>query len=245
MLAALGIQPEVCHLNEGHAAFAVLERTRCFMQENSQPFEVALAVTRTGNLFTTHTAVRAGFDRFSPTLIEQYLGAYAEQHLGLTIDKLLALGRRNPDDSLENFNMAYLAIRRSGAVNGVSQLHGQVCRHLFEPLFPQGPTAEVPVGYITNGVHIPTWDSAPADDLWTQSCGQNRWLGTTPTLERDIRCVSDVDLWQKIRSTDRLSRLAVRKKIASSISSMWPWRKCRNARKATKRESKFYQGTEP
>lgn len=177
LLAALGIEPEVCHLNEGHAAFAVLERARWFMQENSQPFEVALAVTRTGNLFTTHTAVRAGFDRFSPTLIEQYLGAYAERHLGLTIDKLLALGRRNPDDSAENFNMAYLAIRGSGAVNGVSQLHGQVCRHLFEPLFPQWPTVEVPVGYITNGVHIPTWDSAPADDLWTQSCWPKPLVG--------------------------------------------------------------------
>ena len=78
-LRALGIQPEVCHLNEGHAAFAVLERARSFMQETAQPFDVALAVTRAGNLFTTHTAVAAGFDRFAPALIEQYLGGYAEQ----------------------------------------------------------------------------------------------------------------------------------------------------------------------
>ena len=77
LLAALGIQPEVCHLNEGHAAFAVLERARSFMQETGQPFEVALAVTRAGNLFTTHTAVAAGFDRFAPALIEHYLGGYA------------------------------------------------------------------------------------------------------------------------------------------------------------------------
>ena len=79
LLGALGIKPEVCHLNEGHAAFAVLERARSFMEETAQPFEVALAVTRAGNLFTTHTAVAAGFDRFAPALIEQYLGDYAER----------------------------------------------------------------------------------------------------------------------------------------------------------------------
>ena len=96
LLRALGIQPEVCHLNEGHAAFAVLERARSFMEETGQPFEVALAVTRAGNLFTTHTAVAAGFDRFAPALIEQYLGGYAEQKLGITLHDLLALGRAEP-----------------------------------------------------------------------------------------------------------------------------------------------------
>ncbi len=121
LLEALGIRPEVCHLNEGHAAFAVLERARSFMQESGQPFEVALAVTRAGNLFTTHTAVAAGFDRFAPALIEQYLGGYAEHQLGITRHDLLALGRQNPNDAAEPFNMAYLAIRGSGAVNGVSQ----------------------------------------------------------------------------------------------------------------------------
>src|SRR5438477_5541459 len=92
LLDGLGIKPEVCHLNEGHAAFAVLERARSFMQETGQPFEVALAVTRAGNLFTTHTAVAAGFDRFTPALIEQYLGGYAEQKLGITLHDLVALG---------------------------------------------------------------------------------------------------------------------------------------------------------
>jgi starch phosphorylase len=195
LLGALGIQPEVCHLNEGHAAFAVLERARSFMQETAQPFEVALAVTRAGNLFTTHTAVAAGFDRFAPALIEQYLGGYAEQKLGITLHDLLALGRENRDDSSESFNMAYLAIRGSGAVNGVSRLHGKVSRNLFEPLFPRWPADEVPVGHVTNGVHMPTWDSAAADDLWTEACGKDRWLGTTETLEQDIRHVSDASLW--------------------------------------------------
>ncbi len=122
LLAALGIHPEVCHLNEGHAAFAVLERARSFMQESGQPFDVALAVTRAGNLFTTHTAVAAGFDRFSPGLIEQYLARYAQDKLGISLHDLLALGRQNRDDASEPFNMAYLAMRGSGAVNGVSRL---------------------------------------------------------------------------------------------------------------------------
>jgi len=196
LLAALGIKPDVCHLNEGHAAFAVLERARSFMQENAQPFEVALAVTRAGNLFTTHTAVAAGFDRFAPALIEQYLGGYAEQKLGITLHDLLALGRQNPNDSSESFNMAYLAIRGSGAVNGVSRLHGKVSRHLFAPLFPQWPQDEIPVGHVTNGVHMPTWDSEKADDLWTKACGKDRWLGTMKTLEQNIRRVSDASLWQ-------------------------------------------------
>jgi len=196
LLSAIGIQPTVCHLNEGHAAFAVLERARNFMEESGQPFEVALAVTRAGNLFTTHTAVAAGFDRFAPALIEQYLGGYAEKKLGITHHDLLALGRQNPNDASESFNMAYLAIRGSGAVNGVSRLHGRVSRHLFEPLFPHWPADEVPVGHITNGVHMPSWDSAPADDLWTEACGKDRWLGTMETLEQDIRRVSDARLWQ-------------------------------------------------
>jgi starch phosphorylase len=196
LLAALGIQPDVCHLNEGHAAFAVLERARSFMQENAQPFEVALAATRAGNLFTTHTAVVAGFDRFTPALIEQYLGGYAEKKLGISLHDLLALGRQNPNDASESFNMAYLAIRGSGSVNGVSRLHGQVSRQLFAPLFPHWPADEVPVGHVTNGVHMPTWDSAAADELWTKACGKDRWLGKAETLEQDIRRVSDDSLWQ-------------------------------------------------
>jgi starch phosphorylase len=196
LLRALGLQPEVCHLNEGHAAFAVLERARNFMEEEEQPFEVALAATRAGNLFTTHTAVAAGFDRFAPALIEQYLKGYAEKKLGIALHDLLALGRQDPTDWSENFNMAYLAIRGSGAANGVSRLHGKVSRHLFRPLFPSWPKDEIPIGYVTNGVHMPTWDSAPADDLWTESCGKDRWLGTTETLEQDIRRVSDTRLWQ-------------------------------------------------
>jgi starch phosphorylase len=196
LLAALGIQPEVCHLNEGHAAFAVLERAGDFMRATAQPFDVALAVTRAGNLFTTHTAVAAGFDRFAPDLIEHYLGGYAEKKLGISRHGLLALGRQNPNDPSEPFNMAYLAIRGSGAVNGVSRVHGGVSRRLFEPLFPRWPANEVPVGHVTNGVHMPTWDSAAADDVWTEACGKARWLGTMESMEKDIRRISPARLWQ-------------------------------------------------
>jgi glycogen phosphorylase len=195
LLQALGIRPEVCHLNEGHPAFAVLERARTFMQESGQPFEVALAVTRAGNVFTTHTAVAAGFDRFDPALVQQYLGRYAEEKLGITAQELLALGRRDPADGSEPFNMAYLAIRGSGAVNGVSRLHGHVSRQLFEPLFPRWPTEEVPVGYVTNGVHVPSWDSAEADDLWTEACGKDRWIRPTEELGEHIRRIPHERLW--------------------------------------------------
>jgi starch phosphorylase len=202
LLRALGLQPEVCHLNEGHAAFAVLERARSYMEDNGKPFDIALAVTRAGNLFTTHTAVEAGFDRFDPSLIERYLSKYAEEKLSISVDELLALGRRDRQDSSEPFNMAYLAIRGSGAVNGVSKLHGQVSRRLFQPLFPRWPETEVPVTHVTNGVHTPSWDSAEADRLWELSCGEQCWYGTLADMEKDIRAASDVNLWQ-LRANSR------------------------------------------
>lgn len=193
LLTALGIEPEVCHMNEGHAAFAVLERAYSFMQKTKQPFEVALAATRAGNLFTTHTPVAAGFDVFSRDLIWKYLGKYAETKLQIPCEKLLALGQINPDD---NFNMAYLAIRGSGFINAVSQLHGVVSQHLFANLFPRFPIKEIPIGYVTNGVHMPTWDSSIADQLWTKSCGKDRWIGKTEDLEKKIRTVPDIEIWE-------------------------------------------------
>jgi len=219
LLGALGIVPDVCHLNEGHAAFAVLERARSFMQQTAQPFETALAVTRAGNLFTTHTAVAAGFDRFDPQLIGQYLGVYAERELGISLRDLLALGRANPDDATEPFNMAYLAVHGSGAVNGVSQLHAAVSRHLFQPLFPHWPEAEVPIGSVTNGVHMPTWDSALADELWTQSSGKDRWLGRADPVQQGIRGVGDARLWQ-FRSASRAALVQyARERLARQLAA--------------------------
>jgi starch phosphorylase len=198
LLEALNIRPEVCHLNEGHAAFAVLDRARSFMQATKQPFDVALTATRVGNRFTTHTAVPAGFDRFPPDLIVQYLGRYVERELGISARDLLALGRVHPDDPSESFNMAWLAVHGSGGVNGVSRLHGQVSRQLFAPLFSRWPEAEVPVGHVTNGVHVPSWESAEAAALGAEVGGPKRWEGDTNTLEQDLRKVPDEKIWQLV-----------------------------------------------
>ena len=194
LLRALGLEAEICHLNEGHAALAVLERTRTFMEDSGRPFQEALIATRAGNIFTTHTPVEAGFDRFSPALAGQYLGNYAEQ-LGIGLDDLLALGRQDPADAKEPFNMAYLAIRGAGAINGVSRLHGEVSRRIFQPLFPHWPNSQVPISHVTNGVHIPSWDSAAADELWTETCGKTRWLDTLDTVEDFLKQVTDEALW--------------------------------------------------
>jgi starch phosphorylase len=196
LLKALGQEPEVCHLNEGHAAFAALERARSYMAENHKPFELALTITRVGNLFTTHTPVSAGFDRFEPELVRRYLRRYAEEQLAISFEDLLALGRLDPHNPSEAFNMAYLAVRTSGATNGVSRLHGEVSRKILQPLFPQWPQAEVPILHVTNGISAASWDSALADRLWEQACGKERWRGTMEGVERDFRRVPDDALWQ-------------------------------------------------
>ena len=218
LLCALGLHPEVCHLNEGHAALAVLERARCYMEDHQVPFALALTVTRAGNIFTTHTAVPAGFDRFDPELVRKYLGIYAKDELAIPMENLLALGRQNAADASEPFNMAYLALRGSGQVNGVSKLHGQVSRQIFEPLFPRWPQAEVPIGSVTNGIHVPTWDSVEADALWTKACGANRWRGAHPVAD-DVRSLTDTELWQ-MRTQARKTMLGrVRQRYARQLSS--------------------------
>ncbi len=218
LLRALGIHPEVCHLNEGHAAFAVLERARSFMVDRKQPFEAALAATRAGNIFTTHTPVEAGFDRFPPGIFETRMKQYAESELGIPVRDLVALGRLNPDDDNEPFNMAYLAVRGSGAVNGVSRLHGAVSRRIFQSLFPRWPEAEVPVGYVTNGVHVGTWDSQPADTLWTEACGKDRWMGDLSATGIAMHRVPDADLWA-MRTKERSALVAyVRQKVSRQLA---------------------------
>ena len=214
LLRALGLQPEVCHLNEGHAAFAILERARSYMLDNKQPFDVALAVTRAGNLFTTHTPVEAGFDRFSPELMQQYFKYYAEQRLGIGLQDLLALGRRNPQDSSEPFNMAYLAMRGSCAVNGVSRLHGQVSRRIFQTLFPRWPENDVPVAHVTNGIHGPTWESADSSRLWNAACGEGWWHGAMENAARDLRKVDLAALWQLRTAGSKALVEYIRKRLA-------------------------------
>ena len=201
LLRALALEPQVCHLNEGHAAFAVLERARSYMEDHKIPFDLAMTVTRGGNLFTTHTAVAAGFDRYDPQLMRKYLQHYAEDELAIPMEQLLDMGRQTAGSPSEDFNMAYLAVRGSGQINGVSKLHGQVSRHIFQSLFPRWPENDVPIGSITNGIHVPTWDSAESDALWTAACGKKPWRGDDAE-EQDIHRLSDQQLWQ-MRTVER------------------------------------------
>ncbi len=194
-LRALGIEAGVCHLNEGHAALATLERARSFADDRRCDFFTALWATRAGNVFTTHTPVAAAFDTFALPLLVKYSAEYVG-HVGIKPQQLLALGRRNPDDADEPFNMAYLAARTCGTINGVSELHGRVSRRIFAPLFERWPEHEVPVTHVTNAVHVPSWDSPWADRLWTDACGKERWLGDPERLSEAVARLTDAQLWE-------------------------------------------------
>ncbi|PCJ87417.1 MAG: alpha-glucan phosphorylase [Thiotrichaceae bacterium] len=204
LLEAIGDKISVCHLNEGHAAFVILERARHCMEQTSLSFDEALWMTRAGNVFTTHTPVEAGFDTFPAQFIDKYFPMFHDflTRTGLSLQQLLALGRKNADDNNEAFNMAYLAMRGCARSNAVSRLHGKVSQHLFSPLYPHWPIAEVPVSHVTNGVHVPSWDSPWADQLWTETCGKQRWLGGTESLHHAIESIDDATLW-KLRANER------------------------------------------
>lgn len=196
LIETLGLDIDICHLNEGHAAFATLERIRSFCETNKVSFREALWATRAGNLFTTHTPVAAGFDRYPAELLRRYAGESA-MSMGATLDDILALGRANPKDENEPFNMAYLAMRTCAHTNGVSELHGHVSQRIFQPLFPRWPERDVPVSHVTNGVHVPTWDSPEADAIWTQLYGKDRWREDPHKLDaRPLQDISDQQLWQ-------------------------------------------------
>jgi starch phosphorylase len=217
-LHALGEEPSICHLNEGHAALAVIEWARDFMETTGCEFKVAMAATRSANVFTTHTPVEAGFDRFDPELIGYYLGNYTGS-LGIGVKGLLSLGRMDPDDEQEPLNMAYLALRGSNYVNGVSQLHGEVSRRIFQPLFPRWPAGEVPVTSVTNGVHMPSWDSEAADKLWSESCGKGRWLGTLDTIVEELKRIPDDIIWRFRLAESKQLIHYVRQRLARQLAS--------------------------
>ncbi|MGD0857136.1 MAG: alpha-glucan family phosphorylase [Dehalococcoidia bacterium] len=192
-LRLLNIPVEICHINEGHAAFVVLERTLDHMKETGLPFRVALAATRAANVFTTHTPVAAGFDTYPSTLLARYFRDYVPS-LGISMDEFLSLGRSNPEDVNELFNMAILATRGSIEINGVSRLHEKVSQRIFQPLYPNWPEREVPVGHITNGIHLPTWNSRYANSLLNQ-VNQDYWRGTGDQLSAAIKNISDAEFW--------------------------------------------------
>lgn len=219
LLEALGVHCDVCHLNEGHAAFAVLERAASFSKTVRTSFATAFTCTRAGNVFTTHTPVNDAFDRFPEDLFLHYSRNYIEK-IGLDVKHLLALGRTERDPEGSPFNMAYLALRGCGIINGVSRLHGQVSRKIFQPLFPRWPEQQVPVIHVTNGVHMPSWDSAITDKLWTDTCGKRRWLGALETMEEQIGGLSDRDIWT-LRALNRKVLIDfVRQRIARQRQSM-------------------------
>lgn len=197
LLEALGVKPGACHLNEGHAAFVVLERARFAMREHGLSFPEALRVTRAGNVFTTHTSLPAGFDQFPPELVGRYFpehGPYMSE-LGLSLGELLELGRAPGATGDEPFRPAFLAVQGGGAVNAVSATHVDPSRQAFRALFPRIPRLDLPIGHITNGVHVPTWDSPFADELWTRACGADRWRTEIEGHEAAIAAVSDDVLW--------------------------------------------------
>ncbi len=218
-IEALHPEIDICHVNEGHAAFAIIERARHLALKAKLDFWEALWATRAGNLFTTHTPVAAGFDQFSADLLRKYMpyveGVTASEGVGLR--EILALGRLNANDDSEPFNMAFLALRGSAMSVGVSRLHGEFSRRIFQPLFPRWPACEVPVSHITNGVHVPTWDSAEADKLWTDACGKERWRALPQDGAANIASLSDDTLWAvRARSRERVVRLA-RTRLASQL----------------------------
>jgi starch phosphorylase len=197
VIEALHPDVEICHINEGHAAFAIIERAHQFAKRCGLGFWESLWATRAGNVFTTHTPVAAGFDAFPAHLLRTYL-PYPEADLslrGVTLEALIGLGRIEPENAHEPFNMAWLAQRGSAACLGVSRLHGDFSRQIFQRLFPRWPACEVPVGHITNGVHMPTWDSAEADRIWTNECGKERWRGMPAHLGEKISQIDDESLW--------------------------------------------------
>lgn len=209
---------EVCHINEGHAAFAIIERARQVAMKADLDFNRALWATRAGNIFTTHTPAAVGIDRFPPELVRKYLSplGQAPGRARVATDDILDLGRINPLDDREPLNMAYLAIRGSAMSVGVSRLHGEISRQIFQPVFGRWPPAEVPVGHVTNGVHFPTWDSAGADRIWTETCGKERWRAGAGQTS-GISSVSDEALWA-MRGEGRRHLVAVaRKRLASHL----------------------------
>jgi starch phosphorylase len=172
-LEALGLAPAVYHLNEGHSAFLALERARRLMETHHLSFAEAREAASAGLVFTTHTPVPAGHDYFPPDLMARYFTEYAGS-LGLSFRDFLALGRKDASDDNEPFCMTVLALRMAQHANGVSRLHGQVTRRMWQSLWPETPEDEIPIGHVSNGVHFQSWISQEMEELYDRYLGA-RW----------------------------------------------------------------------
>jgi starch phosphorylase len=186
-LRALGLEPTVCHMNEGHSAFLALERIRHLMESRKLSYAEARELAGAGLIFTTHTPVEAGHDYFSPEQVDRYFRGYAAQ-LGLSQEEFLALGRKGPADQ-GDFCMTVLALRLASHSNGVSKLHGEVSRRMWQVLWPGVPADEVPIGHITNGVHFQSWTSLEMEQLY------DRYLGPKWCDEP-----ADHEIWNRVHS---------------------------------------------
>ncbi|MDK3161136.1 alpha-glucan family phosphorylase [Kamptonema cortianum] len=201
-LTQMGIRPSVCHMNEGHAAFLALERLRQFMEAENCDFRLARQCVVSGNVFTTHTPVPAGFDLFPRTLLEKYVSK-AVADLGIDFEHFLRLGRIAKDDPAETFNMAVLAMENSNYVNGVSKLHAEVTRDMFAERWPQYPIQEVPIESVTNGIHTATFMGERMSELLDRHLGPE-WredVSSRSAWER-VRQIPDEELWE-IRDNER------------------------------------------
>jgi len=195
-LALLGIRPGVIHLNEGHSAFALLEMARAEMVSDEVDFREAIRRVKARTVFTSHTPVQAGHDRFDGDLIDEVLGPLGES-LGLSREEMMALGRIDPSDDSEPFCMTILGLKTARMSNSVSALHGRATRRMWGALWPDRAELDVPIGHITNGVHVSTWLAPPMHRLY------NRYLGrhweenkSSPESWRKIDAIDDGELWE-------------------------------------------------
>ncbi|MCG8532444.1 MAG: alpha-glucan family phosphorylase [Desulfovibrionales bacterium] len=194
-LETCGYHPQVIHMNEGHSAFAGVERIRSFMQKG-MTFESASEIVASSSIFTTHTPVPAGNDRFSPVLMERYFSDYAKD-LGLAFKVFLSFGRENPFDEEEEFCMTVLAIKLSRFTNGVSQLHKHVSRKMWKALWPLYPHDDIPISAVTNGIHAPTWTADDMREIYDRYLGNNwREDPDSEAIWQRAETISDAELWR-------------------------------------------------
>ncbi len=215
-LKALGLEPTVYHMNEGHSAFLALERMRLLVKEHGLSFDEALEASRQNNVFTMHTSVPAGIDIFDSGLMWEYFQEYCRE-LGIDFQQLMGLGRRNPDDPHERFSMAILAIKTASFRNAVSRLHRQVSQEMWQDLWPQLPVWEIPITSITNGVHLLSWlsnDLATLYDQYLQPDWRER-LTDSKTWEQ-VQDIPDQELWEAHRRRKRRLLAFVRERQCNS-----------------------------
>ncbi|MCS6954186.1 MAG: alpha-glucan family phosphorylase [Bryobacterales bacterium] len=232
-LRALGLEPTVFHMNEGHSAFLALERIRILMREHGLSFEEALEASRASNVFTTHTSVAAGIDLFEPRLMHEYFQEYCRD-TGISFEQLMALGRWNPKDASEPFSMAVLAIRASSYRNAVSRLHRRVSQQMWAGLWPQLPVWEVPFTSITNGVHLRSWLNTDLASLYDQYL-QPDWRDhyDDPKTWEMVDEIPDRELFEvHLRRKRRLIDFVHERLVASAVARKAPAAEIERAREA-------------